>query len=1261
MSEEPGGVNVYGLIRVRNESRIILETLDHMAEFCTGGICVYDDASTDDTAALCERHPAVLKVVRGAHWSPNRAEAEYQNRAEVLAAVQEVASAKDWLVYIDADERVEFDWSSLERIPEDVVGVRMRLFDFYITSEDADKSYRERLWLGPEYRSILTLFRNLPTLSYHSPDQREVDLGVKGRVLEAGYLRHYGKAESVEQWEETCSYYEKHFPLYADKWKRRHGKAIHRVSDFGFPLIRWEQKDLCGLPMTAAIGEMESRDQLSEICRPLSILIATHHMTDYTGTETYTLTLARALAKRGHAVTVYARYMDRMRPYLVEAGIPAVDDLNTLRGQRFDVAHVHHSLPAVAVRVAFPALPMVMVSHGVLPFLEQHPPLELGAARILAVSEEVRDHLIALGVSAADVYICRNLVDEGQFTPVVPPASELKRAAILSGRMDESTASTIRAACQKLGIKLQARGGKGTELTPRRIPVFLNSVDLVFTLGRGAIETMLCGRVPVVMDCHGCDGMVMPGNLQDLMACNFSGRRFARRPTVDELAEELKTYTPGLGLALRDVALRFFAASEVVRELEQHYLAAIVSPKIVLSKHSTRLLDFVSSALTETRNYTFAQATRLAVREGGPPGVRAAPETAVSTPTPSRLPDALLVPPEPGESGRGPACPVCAGATLPAVRKRDHVYFKCQNCGALFTPHIDPSILLAEQEPQGEGGDESSDTLRLGRIEAELGSRPCRMIDYGCGGGRFVRSLMQRGISAGGVDRHTLLQLDNLADGAWDVVSLIGQIEHIIEPHGIFQALARILRPGGLVYLESNFVADQNLLTWDYLDPAFGRSLVYSPASLAKLAERHEFELAKVEDGAYVLRKSGDFKSPAAPALHHKPGRGQPPRSLDASIIIPAYNQADLTLQCLERVFASLPTGKNVEVIVVDNASSDETPHVLRDLAQRHPALRVIRNEHNLLFARACNQGAAAARGDVLVFLNNDTEPKSGWLEAGLRALEDDKGIGAVGGRLLYPDGTLQHAGIEFVPEGQPGYRWWPQHRHLGIQGNDPRVAHPEDVVAVTGACLLVRRSDFETIEGFDESYIMYFEDLDLCFKLRRAGLRIVYEPEMVVVHHEGQSSPGRKAIDDLNRAAACLFFHRWGTAVDRVAAALTPAAFLYEPDWTSVEWVEVVLSYLEAFQPGEPVALILPLDTERPGALGLEAAEARLVELVVQTGRTQFPDIILTDKPGELLELMRKYTQFQWVPRERENMHRLKGENGVRFLQARARLTAPE
>ena len=245
-------MKIIGLTRVRNEKRIMQETLNHMATFCDK-IVVYDDCSTDDTASICINHEKVVALFIGKEWDKNRKRAEWQNRSELLAGAKKVADADDWFVYMDADERIDFDFSVLETLPKDVIGIRMKLFDFYITPEDINFHYSDRKYCGPEYRNILMTFRNLPTLDFSSPDQREVHLRHKGTVLHSGFVKHYGKGISVEQWEETCEYYSKHFPKYSAKWNARKGKAVHTVSSFGMPLIEWHEKEKKEVVLTREI------------------------------------------------------------------------------------------------------------------------------------------------------------------------------------------------------------------------------------------------------------------------------------------------------------------------------------------------------------------------------------------------------------------------------------------------------------------------------------------------------------------------------------------------------------------------------------------------------------------------------------------------------------------------------------------------------------------------------------------------------------------------------------------------------------------------------------------------------------------------------------------------------------------------------------------------------------------------------------------------------------------------------------------------
>lgn len=229
---------IAGITKVRNEEHLIQDTLDHFAEICDA-IYVYDDYSLDATPDICEEHPAVARVIRGLSLDKDRQRAEFRNRQFALTAAQR--DHPKWILCFDADERVEMPdgW-------QDYSAVKMKLFDFYITEEDVDLGYKDRKWMGPEYREILMLYRNIASTKFEYKDQREMRLRGPQKILRDGYVKHYGKAISVEEWEKTCDYYAKWPEPYSTKWKNRRGKAVHSTSDFGRPLIQWDEKDLYG-------------------------------------------------------------------------------------------------------------------------------------------------------------------------------------------------------------------------------------------------------------------------------------------------------------------------------------------------------------------------------------------------------------------------------------------------------------------------------------------------------------------------------------------------------------------------------------------------------------------------------------------------------------------------------------------------------------------------------------------------------------------------------------------------------------------------------------------------------------------------------------------------------------------------------------------------------------------------------------------------------------------------------------------------------
>ncbi|MFZ5434389.1 MAG: glycosyltransferase [Calditrichota bacterium] len=238
-----------------------------------------------------------------------------------------------------------------------------------------------------------------------------------------------------------------------------------------------------------------------------------------------------------------------------------------------------------------------------------------------------------------------------------------------------------------------------------------------------------------------------------------------------------------------------------------------------------------------------------------------------------------------------------------------------------------------------------------------------------------------------------------------------------------------------------------------------------------------------------------------------------------ASIIIPVHNQSHLTMQCLNSLSNAADT-TSYEVIIVDNHSTDDTPQVLKAV---EGDVMVLRQSENRGFAAACNIGARLANGEYLVFLNNDTEVHSGWLDAMVKCARDDGAIGAVGAKLLYPSGDIQHAGLAVSVKRVP------YHVFQRFQGDHPAVNETRDMQAVTAACMLVPKDVFDANGGFDEGYRNGFEDVDFCLRLRQNGHRIVYCPDAVVTHFE-ESTAGRKDHDRENLER---FMEIWGDSLE--------------------------------------------------------------------------------------------------------------------------------
>ena len=232
--------------------------------------------------------------------------------------------------------------------------------------------------------------------------------------------------------------------------------------------------------------------------------------------------------------------------------------------------------------------------------------------------------------------------------------------------------------------------------------------------------------------------------------------------------------------------------------------------------------------------------------------------------------------------------------------------------------------------------------------------------------------------------------------------------------------------------------------------------------------------------------------------------------SLTCSVIIPVYNQWELTRQCLESLKAHTQ-GAGYEVIVVDNGSSDATAEALPVLGRTlfGEAFVLIRLAENRNFGPACNLAAQQAKSPLLFLLNNDTLLWDNCLQPLIWALDEQKDVVAVGSRLLYPDRRVQHVGIAFTQTALTHlYRYFPC--------DHPVVCKDRPVQALTAAALMLAREDFLQLGGFCEDYRNGFEDVDLCLRLKTSGRKLKVIAASTLCHLESQTQ-GRKAWDEKN------------------------------------------------------------------------------------------------------------------------------------------------
>lgn len=242
------------------------------------------------------------------------------------------------------------------------------------------------------------------------------------------------------------------------------------------------------------------------------------------------------------------------------------------------------------------------------------------------------------------------------------------------------------------------------------------------------------------------------------------------------------------------------------------------------------------------------------------------------------------------------------------------------------------------------------------------------------------------------------------------------------------------------------------------------------------------------------------------------------------SIVILNFNKAQLTIECLESIYGHTDTA-GLEVVVVDNGSSEADFRILSSFEGQH---RLIRLRHNRYFGEGNNIGFEATHGDFIVFMNNDIKVTANWLPPLLRVFDERQDCGVAGPKFVYPSAVLQEAGALVDRDGTT----FSIGKHL--DPTLPLFNRARTVDYVSGATLVIRRSSFQQLLGFDQTYEpAYFEDVDLCLKVRqRLGLVTRYVPEACVIHHENATTAdprnaiGLQGLGAINRRK---FIGRWG------------------------------------------------------------------------------------------------------------------------------------
>jgi GT2 family glycosyltransferase/glycosyltransferase involved in cell wall biosynthesis/SAM-dependent methyltransferase len=431
---------------------------------------------------------------------------------------------------------------------------------------------------------------------------------------------------------------------------------------------------------------------------------------------------------------------------------------------------------------------------------------------------------------------------------------------------------------------------------------------------------------------------------------------------------------------------------------------------------------------------------------------------------------------------------------------------------------------------------------------AELSSGKA-VLDVGCGFGYGSKLLASRARSCRGLDiskdaldfAMTAYFSPNLhwqqADArslpfrqSFDLVVSLDVIQHIdpCDWEQYLSELSRVIEPGGRLVISAPNARISELrddppvgLYREDFYVLLGKS--FGPENVRLFGQAPWDENLPLLDECEIKEFAGGIDDTFI-AVCAKPESGEsfrlfPAKKYKASIILPVHDQAVLTRNCLAAIAETVGEDMEFEVVLVDNASNDETKELLASL---EGDVRVITNNINVGSPAARNQGAEAAAGEYLVFLESDTVPQPEWLQSLLKLADADAEVGVIGGMILSPDGVIERIGCYF------GQNSIPKPACRGFPADHPTAAIPREMQAVSGVCMLVRASVFRELAGFAQSRFTNYEDADFCLRAREARWKVMYSPQARVIHYNCAGPATEQAPIELSRLGLQDFLSRW-------------------------------------------------------------------------------------------------------------------------------------